>query len=136
MPARARAKFPHVGVKKIGLQEMRFRYAFHGMLCVDAMEYVFPEDWPLVLRNFHRALKRGGHINLTVELPEGEDAEQAYQGGLAMGLPVLPGECGNEDGYHYHPAISQVRAWLREAHFSILEEAAGDAHQHFLLRRA
>ena len=36
-------------------------------LTVDAMENVPPEDWPLVLRNLHRAVRPGGHLYLSVE---------------------------------------------------------------------
>jgi hypothetical protein len=31
-------------------------------MCVDAMENVFPEDWPQVLANLRRALRPGGHL--------------------------------------------------------------------------
>ncbi len=61
MLARAKAKFPAVQFENIGLQEMAYRDVFDGAICMDAMENVSPEDWPLVLSNFHRALKQHGY---------------------------------------------------------------------------
>lgn len=65
---KAASKFPDVEVRKIGLQEMDYTNAFDGIICIDAMENVFPEDWKLVLNNFHRALKNGGVLYFTVEV--------------------------------------------------------------------
>ena len=65
---KARAKHHDVLVEKIGLQEMPYRQAFDGLICMDALENVFPEDWPLVVSNFQRALKPGGHCYFTVEI--------------------------------------------------------------------
>lgn len=55
MLRRAKAKFPEVTVEKRGLQEMSFGDQFDGIMCVDAMENVAPDNWPRVLDNFHRA---------------------------------------------------------------------------------
>jgi len=49
MLERAKAKFSTVQFEKIGLQEMSYREVFDGAICMDAMENVPPEDWPLVL---------------------------------------------------------------------------------------
>jgi SAM-dependent methyltransferase len=49
MLRRARAKYPDIPVTKIGLQEIAFTSEFDGAICVDAMENVFPEHWPVVL---------------------------------------------------------------------------------------
>ena len=57
MLAQASAKYPDVPTRKLGLQELDYEQAFDGIICMDAMENVFPEDWPLVMANFHRALK-------------------------------------------------------------------------------
>jgi hypothetical protein len=98
------------------------------------MEFVFPEDWPLVLANFQRALKPAGLLYLTVELPE-PDLPQVYQAALAAGLPVLPGEYVTA-GYHYYPEIAQVLAWLDAAGFDVVAETTADAvYQHFIARR-
>lgn len=135
MLQRAKAKYPEGAIAKIGLQEMGFWGAFDGAACVDAMEYIFPEDWPRVLYNFHRGLKPGGTFYFTVELAEESALAAAYQAGLAAGLPVVPGEWVENGGYHYYPPIPQVRAWLVAAGFSILEEAVGDEYHHFLCRK-
>ena len=58
MLAKAQAKFPNVQFEKVGLQEMQFQEVFNGAICMDAMEHVCPEDWPLVLSSFHQALKQ------------------------------------------------------------------------------
>src|SRR5262245_19649347 len=44
MLLKAQAKFPDVPVTKLGLQEMSFAAEFDGAICMDAMEFVFPED--------------------------------------------------------------------------------------------
>jgi cyclopropane fatty-acyl-phospholipid synthase-like methyltransferase len=67
---RGHAKFPQVWVLKLGLQEMQYRDAFDAVICMDAMEMVFPEDWPLELSNFPRALKQEGQLYFTVEVEE------------------------------------------------------------------
>jgi ubiquinone/menaquinone biosynthesis C-methylase UbiE len=131
----AQAKFPGVPIEKLGLQELNFVAQFGGIICMDAIEFVFPEDWPLVLANFHRALKPGGPLYFTVELIEEADLRASQESALAQGLPVVAGEFAHEDGYHYYPQIEQVRAWLDQAHFSIIEEALGDDYQHFLTTR-
>jgi SAM-dependent methyltransferase len=70
MLAQARAKHPDVPTEKLGLQELAFDGDFDAAMCVDAMEHVFPEDWPLVLANLRRALRPGGPLYLTVELAD------------------------------------------------------------------
>ena len=48
-----------------------------AVLCIDALEMLPPEDWPLVLANLRRAVKPGGLLHLTVELIEAtEQIEQ------------------------------------------------------------
>lgn len=132
---RAKAKFPSVPVEKVGMQEMRFHEEFDGIICMDAMEYVFPEDWPVVLRNFNSALKPEGFLYLTVEIGDTKEIAQSYHKGLALGLPVVYGECGAEPGYHYYPETDKVKEWCREAGFEILEQSEGDEYYHFLARK-
>ena len=74
--------------------------AFDGILCVDAMEFIAPEEWPPVLNNFHRALKRDGYLYFTVELLEAEELDHAYREGQKQGLPVVEGEYAHEGYYH------------------------------------
>jgi len=64
----AAAKFPQVATERHDLQELPYQDQFHGVLCVDAMEFVPPEEWPAVLERFRRALHSGGWLYLTVEL--------------------------------------------------------------------
>lgn len=103
MLAEARRKYPGVQTQKIGLQELAFEAAFDAIVCIDAMEYVFPEDWPRVLANFRRALRRGA-LYFTVELAE-VDLEAAFHSARADGWPVVEGELYDDGGYHYYPPI-------------------------------
>ena len=134
MLRRAHAKFPAVPTEKLGLQELAREDAFDGVVCIDALELVFPEDWPRVLANVHRALRAGGPFYFTVELPE-EDLPEVFGAAVEAGLPVVEGEYVKEGGYHYYPAIARVRPWADAAGFTILEEAAGDGYHHVLARK-
>src|SRR5579884_2523424 len=99
------------------------------------MESVFPEDWPLVLANFHRAVKTSEHLYFTVELASQEDLRGAYIAGKQLGLPLVEGEYAHEGDYHYYPPLEQVRRWPQEAAFDMLEEAEEDVYHHFLVRK-
>jgi cyclopropane fatty-acyl-phospholipid synthase-like methyltransferase len=136
MLLRANDKFPNMQTEKMGLQEIDFIAAFDGILCVDAMEFVAPEGWPLVLNNFHRALKRDGYLYFTVELIEAEELDHAYREGQKQGLPVVKGEYAHEGYYHYYPALEQVRIWASQTSFSVIAEGEGDGYHHFLVQRA
>jgi SAM-dependent methyltransferase len=131
---RANSKFPHVPTQKLGLQEMAFDAEFDGAICMDAMEYVFPEDWLTVLGNFHRALKPGASFYFTVELPDEEEMREAVPAARALGIPVVEGEYALDGAYHYYPPLPQIRVWLQEAGFHLLEEDVGDEYRHFLVR--
>jgi ubiquinone/menaquinone biosynthesis C-methylase UbiE len=139
MLERARAKFPGVPFAKVGLQEIDYREMFDGAICMDAMENVPPEDWSLVLGNFHRALKPGGYLYFTAETIENADESeirQAFERAQQAGLPVVYGEWPDEEVYHYHPSTEQVREWVREAGFEILQEANGEIwYYHILVRK-
>ncbi len=105
MLARAREKFPGLQYEKIGLQDIAFREVFDGAICMDAMENVPPEDWPLVLSNFHRALKHQGYLYFTAETIENaveSEIKRAYEKALQAGLPVVYGEWPDESVYHFH----------------------------------
>jgi len=110
MLVQARAKFAQVRTEKKGLQEIDFTDALDGIICVDAMEFVAPEDWPLVLHHFHRALKRNGYLYFTVELIEPEERAYSYSEGQKQGLPVVEGEYAHEGSYHYYPELEQLKA--------------------------
>jgi SAM-dependent methyltransferase len=100
----AAAKFPQIPTERHDLQELPYRGEFDGVLCVDAMEFVPPEDWPVVLERFHRALRPEGWLYLTVELAPADRVRAANQAARKSGLPVVDGEViwDEPDGY-YHP---------------------------------
>jgi SAM-dependent methyltransferase len=131
MLARAREKHPAILARKLGLQELDYEAAFRAAICMDAMENICPEDWPRVLGNLHRALEPNGQLYFTVELAAEKDIERDFVAGERLGLPVVYGESAVEGGYHYYPRLEQVRAWLGDAKFNIVEETTGDEYQHF-----
>jgi SAM-dependent methyltransferase len=158
MLARARDRFPEVRYEKSGLQEMNFREAFDGVICVDAMEHVFPEDWPRILRKLWDALKPGGMLYFTVDLAEENEVEKACERAKGLGLPVVFGEVADkmEDAYdqvkalgkqvvsgeladiavyHYYPPLEKVRAWIGKAGLGIEEEGTGNGYEHFIVKK-
>jgi SAM-dependent methyltransferase len=139
MLSRARARFPAVPLEKVGLQELDFDGAFDGVLCVDAMENIPPEDWPVVLDNLRRAVRPGGHLYLTVEEVEERELDRLLVEATARGLPVVRGEdLGEGGGYHYYPSRSQVAAWLEAAGLTVVAQDAsageGYGYLHLLVR--
>jgi 2-polyprenyl-3-methyl-5-hydroxy-6-metoxy-1,4-benzoquinol methylase len=133
---KAKAKFPTVQVEKMGLQEISYSQAFDGAICMDALEHVPPEDWSPILQNFHRALKPNAYFYFTVEIADDHEVELAFQQGKEMGLPIVYCEWpNNDDVYHYYPSMRQVRQWLLEAGFKLVEEDEGDGYHHFLVRK-
>jgi SAM-dependent methyltransferase len=140
----AGAKFSQVPTEKHDLQDLPYRNEFDGVMCVDAMEFVPPEDWPGVLDRFRMALPTGGWLYLTVELVPEDQVRAANEEARASGLPVVEGEViwhEPDDYYHYYPPMERVRAWLADAGFAIEEEAAEPWHEegyayHHVLARA
>jgi cyclopropane fatty-acyl-phospholipid synthase-like methyltransferase len=156
MLARARERFPQVRYEKIGLQEMDFQQAFDGIICIDAMEHVCPEDWAGILRGFRKALKPDGVLYLTAVLAEADEMQKAYERAKERGLPVVFGELvdeveeayertlelpltladeADEAAYHYCPSLEQVRAWIGQAGLVIEEEGTGNWYEHFIVRK-
>jgi SAM-dependent methyltransferase len=121
MLQRARAKFPAVPIRKLGLQELAEVDAFEGIACIDAMELVCAEDWPRVLANFHRALIPGGVLYLTVELPQ-PDLADVFRAAVDAGLPVIAGEYVKGGGYHYSPGLNRSRSGSRRPASSSLRK--------------
>jgi cyclopropane fatty-acyl-phospholipid synthase-like methyltransferase len=132
---RAREKFHDVPSEKVGLQEIGYREAFDGAVCMDALEMVSPEDWPLVLRNLYRAIKSQGYLYFTVEIAAEQDIENAFAAGQQLGWPVVYGEWAQEGFYHYYPKIEQVKEWVQLARFRLSDETVGDEYHHFLVQR-
>jgi SAM-dependent methyltransferase len=77
MLTNARAKDPTVPTRRCALQDLaaisEFTGRFDGLLCVDALENVGPEDWPRALNGLHSTLRAGAPAYMTVELPEESD---------------------------------------------------------------
>jgi SAM-dependent methyltransferase len=121
----AKAKWPEARFEKVGLQELSFEAAFDGIMCMDAMEHVPPEDWPNVVAGFRRALRPGGHLLLTIEEAEQEEIDQAFSSAGADGSPAIEGEVveGDTAGYHFYPGRARVDRWLSEAGFSTVDDA-------------
>lgn len=130
---RAHEKFPGVQTEKIGMQEMRFHEIFDAAICMDAMEFVFPEDWALVLENIHRAIKPNGCLYFTVEVASESELEKVFNAAQQMGYPVVEGEWAEEEGYHYYPKPEQVREWAQQVGFKLIEESFQDSYWHFLV---
>jgi 2-polyprenyl-3-methyl-5-hydroxy-6-metoxy-1,4-benzoquinol methylase len=138
MLARAKEKFPNVQYQKIGLQELAYQEIFDGVICIDAMENVCPEDWMIVLNHFYHALKPEGYLYFTAETIENADENeirQAFERAQQRGLPVVYGEFPDEELYHYHPSNQQVKEWTKQAGFEILQEANGEIWYYHILAR-
>jgi SAM-dependent methyltransferase len=123
MIARARAKHPGIALEKVGLQELEFDDEFDAAMCIDAMEYVFPEDWPRVVANLHRAVRGSGLIYLTVEQIDPAEVESVFAEATTEGLPVVYGENTRRGGgYHYYPTPNRVARWLAAEGLEIVNE--------------
>jgi len=139
MLAQAQARGIAIALYQVGLQELDFEGEFDAVMSVDAMENVFPEDWPAVLTNLHRAVRPGGHLYLTVEEVPESDLDKAFADLRARGLPVVRGEVieGDVAGYHFYPGRDQVLRWLEAERFSIVDQDTepheGWAYWHLLL---
>jgi ubiquinone/menaquinone biosynthesis C-methylase UbiE len=137
---RVKKKHPGVRVGRSGLQELAFDGEFDAAMCVDAMEHVPPEDWPVVLENLRRALRPGGHLYLTVEQVDRGELDRAFDAAVAAGLPVVPGEDVGDGtgGYHHYPDREQVARWLADAGFAVVDDADewldGYGYHHLLVR--
>jgi len=154
--AKAKEHFPKVQYKKMALQEMDFRETFEGVICMDAMEHICPEDYPGILQGFQEALKPGGVLYFTADREEEPDfdLEMYYERAKASGLPVVFGEVADEAAfeqameqtevsdeltdravYHYYPPLEKVREWIDRASLAIGEEGAGSGFHHFVVRK-
>src|SRR5512147_2413220 len=73
MLASAKEHFPKVEYKKMALHEINFRESFDGVICMDAMEHICPEDYPDILQGFQKALKPSGVLYFTADREEEPD---------------------------------------------------------------
>lgn len=137
MLAVGRAKHAAVPVGRASLQELDYEEAFDGVMCVDAMEFVGPEDWPPVLASLRRAVRPGAPLWLTVELEDEVELAQYHASALEAGYPVTPRESFDVEGggYHHYPERASVLAWLADVDLELIDGAEGDGYWHLLLRR-
>jgi SAM-dependent methyltransferase len=137
MLAVARAKHPDVPAGRASLQELAYEASFDGVMCIDSMEFVGPEDWPDVLGRLRDAARPEAPLYLSVELADEEELAAEVERAWAAGHPVSPREAFDPEdgGYHHHPQRASVSDWLAAAGLSVVEEAEGDWYWHLLLRR-
>ncbi len=167
MLAMARRKFPQMPARMMALQELAAATdmlgRFGGLLCVDVLQYIGPEDWPVVLAGFRQVLRPGSPAYLTVprgisagpplpdEVPRLPAAPPLPDEGLspppapsqpgAPPLPdepprpprLLPGEVIGQDAYRYYPAQQVVAQWLADAGFQVTDGRTDDGCWHLLL---
>jgi cyclopropane fatty-acyl-phospholipid synthase-like methyltransferase len=156
---RARKLYPTIRYEKVAHHKLHFHNEFDGAMCIDALEHVFPEEWPTILSGFWEALKPAGMLYLTVYVSVSTGfLEHAYELSMARGLPVvwgevvdeeafdkvmatgsadlgkLPGELLDSAVYHYYPSLEQIRQWLTQAYFTIEDEHSA-AYHHFMVRK-
>ena len=130
MLAVARRKNPQVETRVLDMQHLAEQpdldRAADAVLCVDALENVGPEDWPVVVSGLMKLLRPGAPAYLTVELSDQSLPEP-------LDHRAVSGELVDE-GYHYYPEPQRVRQWLNDTGFEILEEAEGDYYLHLLIK--
>jgi cyclopropane fatty-acyl-phospholipid synthase-like methyltransferase len=136
----ARARGLATSLEILSLQDLSYDREFDGVLTVDAMENVPPEDWPVVLANLRRAVRPGGPIYMTVEEIDEAEIEAAFASLSARGEPAVLGEVveGDVAGYHYYPGRARVLGWFEAEGLGVEAEVLtpedGWAYRHFLLR--
>lgn len=137
MLQRASAKHPQVEVVQQHLHELALGRRFDAVVCIDTMENVFPEHWPLILTGFARHLVEDGWLYVTVESaePSGYGAAELAKVRAeqrSLGVPLEYGEVLEDGGYHFYPTGSQVDQWLAEASFHVEVDLDGDGYRHLL----
>ena len=137
----ARKLYPAIRYEKMALNEMSFESEFEAAVCIETLEHVFPEEWPVILHGFNNALKPGGVLYFTVDTVSEEELERSYERAKAQGLPVVfgevaedveeasakviaaggdvPGEVSDRSVYHYYPGLERVQKWLDQEQFQI-----------------
>jgi len=144
--------FPQIRYEKVGMQEMCFQEEFDGLICMDAMEHISPEDWPVIFINFFQALKPGAPLYLTADARDAAEIKASYEHALTMGLPVVYGEIADEVEaayqhaldtgevvdqcvYHFVPPLEQVLLWLAQTGLGVVEVGDGGEYHHILARK-
>lgn len=135
MLARAHEKWPSVPTRHLALQDLRdaldLRNRFGGLMCVDAMEWVLRDDWPVVLDGFKSVVKPNSPVYLNVEIP-GEHEQ------VELALPTADGAESGEILVHgnlnHFPDANSVLRWIGDAGFRVVSERTGDYYWHLILR--
>lgn len=137
----AKRTYPDVQTIRSDLQTFPGSHQYDGVICVAALEMNPPEEWPAILRRLCLALKRGGVLYVTIELPNEEQLRVNQSDARRAGFPVVSGEWVDPDGsYHYYPPLSRARTWISGTGFVIEQEREGPqdpdghAYQHFLAK--
>lgn len=135
MLAQAHEKWPDVPTQRMALQDMQnalnLRKRFAGLMCVDAMEWVLRDDWPIVLAGFTAVLRPKSPAYINIELP-GEHEKAALEGDVPAG--AMPGEILVHEWYNHFPHRQEVLDWLFEAGFHVTSERIGNSYLHLLLQ--
>jgi SAM-dependent methyltransferase len=106
MLAQARRTYPQVPSRVLALPDLaELPDRFDGLLCVDALENVAPEDWRVVTAGLAAVLKDQAPAYVTVKLPDGP------------------------------PLRDEMHRWLAAAGFAVTDEADADHCWHLLLAR-
>ncbi len=132
---KARSKRPDIETRLVSLQGLgevtEFRAAIDGLVCVDAMEWVMSDDWPLVLAGFKSVLVSGGYVYLTIEIPGEEETRE-------LSLPPIEGAVHGEirvhSWYNHFPRKETVVGWVSEAGFEMDFEMFGEYYWHVILQ--
>lgn len=135
MLSKAQKKFPKIQVEKGKLQEISYKEKFDAVICIDAMENIFPEHWLLVLKNFYNAAKKKGYVYFTVEIIANEELQKNYELSISQNIPVELGDYLENGGYHYYPKLEAVREWIKDAKLEIIEEFEEGCYHHFLSKK-
>lgn len=134
MLACAREKWPDVQTQQIALQDLQHALNLHkrfaGLMCVDAMEWILRDDWPIVLAGFNAVLRPKSPAYINIELP-GEYEKAALEGDLLSG--ARPGEIIVHEWYNHFPTRSEVLDWLSGAGFQVTSERIGNGYLHLLI---
>jgi cyclopropane fatty-acyl-phospholipid synthase-like methyltransferase len=135
MLAKAREKWPDVATEPLMLQELLSRHdlsgQFHGVVCIDALEWVMKNDWPTVLSGFRNVLADDGLLYVTIEIP-GEDERCALAGAREDG--AAPGEISVHYWYNHFPEIHEVLTWTSGHGFRVEAHRQCAYYNHLLLR--
>jgi ubiquinone/menaquinone biosynthesis C-methylase UbiE len=132
----ARKKHPEVKTCQVPLQALRDQLAmtesFDGVMCIDALEWILRDDWPVVLEGFNNVLRSNGCIYMTVEIP-GEEEKREIARPLLEG--AAKGEIRVKHWYNYFPSTEDVSAWLSDAGFVVEFEKQCKYYRHLVLRK-